>query len=371
MNASATAALEQELIAKIALQLVPRIGNKMAQDLVTHYGSAQALFTQATVKELCQFARLGSATAKLMVDKATWARAEEEWAFTQQYKIQVLSQTEQGYPKRLQQCADAPFLLYYRGSVPLNASKVVAIVGTRKPSGRGRDFCEQLVQDLRGYDPLIVSGLAYGIDITAHRKSLELQLPNVGVVAHGLDRIYPSQHQATAQKMVQCGGILTEFRTQTEPHAKHFPMRNRIIAGMADAVVVVETANRGGSMITAYMANEYNKEVFAVPGRLQDPLTKGCNHLIKTHRAALIESAADMAYILGWQAPTSTPQKKLFPALSKDEQQLVNSLVGQSRHLEELNRQQHWSSSQLAVLLLELEFKGVVRALPGKRFELV
>ncbi|MGH1337693.1 MAG: DNA-processing protein DprA [Aureispira sp.] len=371
MNTATTPAVEEELIAKIALQIVPRIGNKMAQELLAHYGSAKTLFEQATIQELCQFAYLGPTTAQLILDKSTRKRAEEEWAFTQQYKIQVLSQTEQAYPKRLQQCADAPSLLYYKGNAPLNASKVVAIVGTRKPSARGREFCERLLDDLQGYDPLIVSGLAYGIDITAHRKSIDLQLPNIGVVAHGLDRIYPSQHQSTAQRMVQCGGILTEFRTQTEPLAKHFPMRNRIIAGMADAVVVVETANRGGSMITAYLANEYNKEVFAVPGRLNDPLAKGCNHLIKTHRACLIESAADMAYLLGWQESTRPLQQKLFPTLSKAEQALVNHLVGQTLHLEEINRQMQLSSSQLAALLLELEFKGVLRALPGKRFELV
>ncbi len=224
LNASATAApLEEELIAKIALQLVPRIGNKIAHELVAHYGSADNLFAQATVKELCQFTHLGPTTAQAIVNKSTWQRAEEEWAFAQKYHIQVLSQTEKDYPKRLQQCPDAPFLLYYRGNAPLNASKVVALVGTRKPSARGRHFCEHLLEELQGYSPLIVSGLAYGIDITAHRKSLALQLPNIGVVAHGLDRIYPSQHQPTAQKMVRCGGILTEFRTQTEPLSKHFP----------------------------------------------------------------------------------------------------------------------------------------------------
>lgn len=363
--------VEEELIAKIALQIVPRVGNKIAHELVNHYGSAKDLFEQATIKELCQLTFIGRSIAQTIVNKATWERAEEEWDFAQKYHVQVLSQTEQNYPKRLQQCPDAPFLLYYKGNASLNGSKVVAVVGTRKPTARGRQFCEQLVEELHGYNPLIVSGLAYGIDITTHNKSVAMQLPNIGVVAHGLDRIYPTKHLATAQKMVQCGGILTEFRTQTEPLSKHFPMRNRIIAGMADAVVVVETANKGGSMITAYLANEYNREVFAVPGRLNDPLSKGSNHLIKTHRACLIESAADMAYLLGWQEPAKTFQAKLFPTLSNNEQALVNHLVGQTLHLEEINRQMQLSSSQLAALLLELEFKGILRALPGKRFELI
>lgn len=371
MKSSIALVSEEEMLARIALQIVPRVGNKTAQDLVQYYGSAQALFEQATTKELCQFTYLGSSTAQLIIQKATWKRAEEEWAFIQKYNIQVWSQQDQGYPKRLKQCPDAPFLLYYKGNQVLNTSKVVALVGTRRPSARGREFCQQLLEGLQPYEPLIVSGLAYGIDITAHTQSLALGMPNIGVVAHGLDRIYPSQHQATAQKMVQCGGILTEFRTQTEPLSRHFPMRNRIIAGMADAVVVVETANRGGSMITAYLANEYNKEVFAVPGRLNDPLAKGCNHLIKTHRACLLESAADMAYLLGWQPPAVAPQKRLFPSLTSQEQALVNHLIGENLHLEEINRQMQLPSSQLAVLLLELELKGIVRALPGKHFELV
>ncbi|BDS12184.1 DNA-processing protein DprA [Aureispira anguillae] len=364
------AAAQEELIYKIALHLVPNIGNKTALELLSYYGSAKAVFYKATSAELCQFQKIGLATAQQIITKKTLQRAEEEWEFAQKYKIRVLSQEMLDYPKRLKNCHDAPFLLYYKGNANLNAAKIVAIVGTRKPTKQGRLFCERLIQDLAGYNPLIVSGLAYGVDVTAHKKCLELQLPNIGVVAHGLDRIYPQLHKPIAQRMVDCGGILTEFKTQTEPLPQHFPMRNRIIAGMADAIVVIETANRGGSMITACIANEYNKDVFAVPGNVDAPLSKGCNHLIKTHRASLLESAEDIAYILRWEKQQAGRQKQLFAQLSAEERLIVDLMVGQEVHLEQLIQQTKISTSRIAALLLELELKGMVRALPGSHFRL-
>lgn len=360
-----------ELIYRIALHLIPKIGNKTAFELLSHFGSAQAVFEQKKAADLCQIPKMGKGLAQQILDKSTLQRAEEEWAFTQKYNIKILPQESADYPKRLLNCPDAPFLLYYKGNANLNAAKVVAIVGTRKPSVQGKLFCERLVQDLMGYNPLIVSGLAYGIDVTTHKKCLDLHLPNIGVVAHGLDRIYPKMHKATAQRMTNCGGILTEFRTGTEPLPQHFPMRNRIIAGMADAVVVVETANRGGSMITAYIANEYNKDVFAVPGRLDDPLSKGCNHLIKTHRASLLESADDLAYILRWEKKAKGQQKQLFNNLSKEERLIVDLMLGEEVHLETIIQKTKISTSRMAGLLLELELRGVIRALPGKNFRLL
>jgi DNA processing protein len=360
-----------ELIYRIALNLIPQIGNKTAFELLNHFGSAKAIFEEINHADLCQVPKIGKAMAQQILDKNTLQKAEEEWAFTQKYNIKVLFQESADYPKRLRNCPDAPFLLYYKGNTNLNAAKVVAIVGTRKPSSQGKLFCERLVQDLAVYNPLIVSGLAYGIDVTAHKKCLDLQIPNIGVVAHGLDRIYPTLHKRIAQRMTNCGGILTEFRKGIEPFPKHFPMRNRIIAGMADAVVVVETANRGGSMITAYVANEYNKDVFAVPGRLDDPLSKGCNHLIKTHRASLLESAEDLAYILRWEKKSGGQQKQLFANLTKDERLIVDLMLGKEVHLETIIRETKISTSRMAALLLELELRGVIRALPGKNFRLL
>ncbi|CAA6828639.1 MAG: Rossmann fold nucleotide-binding protein Smf possibly involved in DNA uptake [uncultured Aureispira sp.] len=361
----------EELIYRIALNLIPQLGNKTAFELLRHFGSAQAVFEQSKEADLHQVPKIGQAMVQQILEKSTLEKAAEEWAFTQKYNIKVLPQESADYPKRLRNCPDAPFLLYYKGNTNLNAAKVVAIVGTRKPSAQGKLFCERLVQDLAVYNPLIVSGLAYGIDVTAHKKCLDLQLPNIGVVAHGLDRIYPKMHKTIAQRMTNCGGILTEFRKGVAPFSKHFPMRNRIIAGMADAVVVVETANRGGSMITAYIANEYNKDVFAVPGRLDDPLSKGCNHLIKTHRASLLESAEDLAYILRWEKKAKGQQKQLFANLSKEERLIVDLMLGKEVHLEMIIQKTKISTSRMAALLLELELRGVIRALPGNNFRLL
>lgn len=363
---------QEELVYKIALGLIPKVGNKTAGDLVQHFGSAKAVFENNKLKDLCQFPQIGKASAQKILDKSTLNRAEQEWDFTQKFNVKILSQEMSEYPKRLKNCPDAPFLLFFRGNTNLNAAKVVAIVGTRQPSIQGKAFCEKLIQDLIPYNPLFVSGLAYGIDITAHEQCVQYKLPNIGVVAHGLDRIYPHVHKNTAQKMAQCGGILTEFITKTEPFPQHFPMRNRIIAGMADAVVIIETANRGGSMITAYVANEYNKDVFAVPGRLNDPLSQGCNYLIKTHRASLLESAEDIAYVLRWERQQKGIQKQLFPTVTADEQLVLNILVGEDAvHLDIIIQKTQMSTSRLAAILLELELRGVIGAVPGKSFRLL
>lgn len=363
---------QEELIYRIALSLTPKIGPKTAIELLQYFGTAKNVFENSSTQELCQFQQINISTAQKIMTQNTLQRAEQEWRFIERYHITVLSQEDERYPKRLKNCPDPPFLLYYKGNTNLNASKVIAIVGTRKPTAQGKIICERLVQELLPYQPLVVSGLAYGIDITTHKQALSLGLPNIGIVGHGLDRIYPHKHLKTAHKMVQCGGILTEFVTETAPLPPHFPMRNRIIAGMADAILVIETADRGGSMITAHIANEYNKDVFAVPGRLTDPLSKGCNHLIKTHRAALLESVADIAYILRWERQKAGTQKQLFQQLNTQEKRIVSLLVGEDAvHLDKIINHTHISTSKMAALLLELEFKGVIRALPGKSFRLL
>jgi DNA processing protein len=364
--------IQEEKIYKIALGLIPKIGNKTALDLVEHYGSAKAVFEKGKEKDLCQFQKINSETASVILQKTTLTRAEEELVFTEKNSIQILSQDMMEYPKRMKNCFDAPFLLYYKGNANLNASKIVSIVGTRKPTASGRIFCERLVQELKAYNVLIVSGLAYGIDVTAHIKSCDIGLENIGVVAHGLDKMYPYRHRQIADRMLDCGGILSEFPSTTEAKPQHFPMRNRIIAGLSDAVVVVETAIRGGSMITAKMANDYSKDVFAVPGRLDDALSKGCNHLIKTHKASLIENAADIAYHLRWKKQKAGSQKQLFTQLTEQEKQVVDFLVGEDGvHLDELIHGTKISTSRIASLLLELELKGMVRALPGNSFRLL
>jgi len=256
----------------------------------------------------------------------------------------------------------------------LNQLRPISIVGTRNPTSYGRKMCEQLINDLLPYQPLIVSGLAYGIDITAHRKSLDVGLETVGVLGHGMQRIYPAQHRKTALTMIENGGILTQFHFRTEPNREHFPMRNKIIAAICDALVVVETKKHGGSIISAKLANDYHKDVFAFPGRLTDKMSVGCNHLIKTHQAAVIESAADLAYILNWdQQPANVPtQQQLFVELTPDEQKITVQLKeGIQKSVDSLSYETKMTVSRLSSLLLSMEFKGIVRSLPGKVYELV
>lgn len=360
----------QERIARIALYETPGVGSKIAQALTEYYGSAWTVFEQTTLSELCQFPQLGPTVAQAIRDKVAWDAAEAEWAHIQAKGIQLLSRGLPGYPERLTHCPDAPYLLYYKGNAALNASKVIAVVGTRKPSDKGRQFCHQLMEELQPYQPLVVSGLAYGIDVTTHRRCLEVGLPTLGVVAHGLDHLYPSSHHQVAERMTTQGGLLSEFKSDTLVHTKHFPMRNRIIAALADAVVVVETGRKGGSMITAHFANEYHRDVFAVPGALNDPLAKGCNHLIKTHRACLLESAADLAYVLRWETCERPAQQSLFDALNAAEVAVVQQLLQGEQQLELLVGRTAISSAELAPVLIELELKGIIRALPGKRFQL-
>ncbi|MCP4438878.1 MAG: DNA-protecting protein DprA [Aureispira sp.] len=363
---------QKELLYRIGLSFIPKLGNQTIKKLIDHFGSAQYIYEQANNQELVT-AKIRKDWIKAISSRSTIDRATQEIEFINQYNIQALTYESPNYPQRLKNCYDAPFLLYYKGNTNLNASRIVSIVGTRKPTSRGIMFCEQLIDNLKTYDILIASGLAYGIDITAHKRCISNGMDTVGVVAHGLDQIYPAKHRKTAQQMVNQGGILSEFTSEMAPLQSNFPMRNRIIAGMSDAVVVIETAKKGGSMITAYMANEYNKDVFAVPGRTEDPYSKGCNHLIKTHRAALLESAEDIAYIMGWQKKKDAGlQKKMFVQLSKTEQTIVNLLVGQDPvHMEDLIQQTQISTSKIATILLELELKSIVKALPGNYFRLI
>ena len=286
--------------------------------------------------------------------------------------IRPLFYLDDDYPQRLKHYPDSPTMLYYKGNAALNVPRMVAIVGTRRPSSQGIHACEELVGGLQPYDVTIVSGLAYGIDISAHRKCLSLSIPTIGVLGHGLERIYPAQHQSVARAMSDSGGLLSEYPSQTLPDREHFPMRNRIIAGLCDALVVVETRKKGGSMISAHIANDYNKDVFAFPGRVKDSCSEGCNALIKSHKAALIESAEDIAYIMRWEENSpQAVQKQLFVELTEAEKIIVD-LLGQYEPIgiDQLTNKLKISNSQMASLLLGLEFKGIIRALPGKQFVL-
>jgi DNA processing protein len=363
--------MQEDLLYQIALIQTAKIGPVTAKKLYQQFGSAKAVFEQ-DLNNLLISGLINKDSAAELLKKEQFSFAEQEMVFMEKFGIKALCYDSADYPKRLKHFEDAPFLLYYKGECNLNATRIVAIVGTRKPTDYGRQHCESLVEALKDYNVTIVSGLAFGIDGCAHQKSVELGIPNVGIVAHGLDRIYPHTHTNLAQRMIKTGGgILTEFPSRTEPMAGNFPARNRIIAGMCDALVVVETAMSGGSIISANMANEYQKDVFAIPGRIGDTYSEGSNHLIKTHRASLLSTADDIAYILRWERQEKGIQKQLFVELSAEERIVTDILLGKdSTHINFLIQETGLSTSRLATVLLELEMKGILRSLPGKYFRL-
>ncbi|RYD89385.1 MAG: DNA-protecting protein DprA, partial [Sphingobacteriales bacterium] len=282
--------------------------------------------------------------------------------------------TDQAYPKKLKACADAPLMLYYKGSADLNQQRMVAVIGTRKNTDYGLRVTEELVEGLQQMNVIIVSGLAFGIDVIAHRKALQQGIPTLGVMAHGLDSIYPSQHKHITRDMIKNGGLLTEYMSGTQPERFNFPMRNRIVAGMADATVVIETEEKGGAMITAKLAAGYNREVAAFPGRTIDRKSSGCNYLIRTNMAQMITGAADLMDMMNWSAPREpgTVQRRLFHHLSDDEMRIAGILEGaEGVHIDEILLKAGFSAPVLSSLLLSLELNGAVKSLPGKRYRLV
>ncbi|RYY38410.1 MAG: DNA-protecting protein DprA [Chitinophagaceae bacterium] len=364
-----------ELLYQIALTQVPQIGDVHARILLQHYGSASAVFG-AKMSELEKLEGIGTVRARALRGFSDFAALEKELHFIERYSVNTYFLTDPSYPKRLLQCYDPPVLLFGKGDIDLNAQRLVAVVGTRHPTDYGRRWTETFVEALAPLGVTIVSGLAFGIDAAAHKAALKHNIPTIGVVGHGLARVYPQEHTAMARNMVRAGGgLLTEFLSGTDPDKHNFPLRNRIVAGLSDCVVVVETAEKGGSMITARVADGYNRDVFAVPGRVGDKQAGGCNLLIRTNKAQLLTSAEEFVEAMGWNERTvATPavqQKSLFTDLSEPEQQLLALLSDdQSIHIDELNLRSGLRTSEVAALLLELELKGAVRSLPGKQYKL-
>lgn len=341
----------------------------MAKNLIAHCGSAEAVFTEKKAA-LQKIPGIGTKVAQNIMGQSILSAAEEEVNFIRSNNITPLFYLDKGYPNRLKMCDDSPVILYFRGNVDLNKRQVISIVGTRNATSYGLDFCKEFISDIKPFNPLVVSGLAYGIDVCAHKESLKNGVPTVGVLAHGMDRVYPQLHKRVADQMLENGGLITEFRRETNPDRENFPRRNRIVAGMSDAVVVVEAAKRGGALITAEIANSYNREVFAVPGNLKSPFSEGCNHLIKINKAALIEGVQDLKYILGWEEKLGAgiQQIPLFPELTKAEQGLVDILkeCEGKAELDNICQSAKLPVAKVLQILMSLEIKSVVKNYPGK-----
>lgn len=372
---------EQELIYTMALSRVPSLNLTHQHILLEALGSATAIFEHR--RDICDVLpdahpRMAEALALMDIHIP---RAEEELAFAQSGRVQCIHYNDEAYPARLRECPDAPLIIYYRGTTDLNARHIVSMVGTRKITEYGKDICRQFIKELKSLcpDTVIVSGLAYGVDINCHRAALQNGLPTLAVLAHGLDQIYPRHHRDTAVKMVTQGGLLTEFMSRTNPDKKNFVQRNRIVAGISDATVVVESAAKGGSLITADLAETYHRDVFAFPGRCSDVYSEGCNNLIRQNRAALITSAEAFVETMGWETAQARQeqlakgvQQELFPDLSEQEQVIVRALQNvDDMPINILSVNTNIPIGTLSSLLFTLEMKGVVKMLNGSKYRLL
>lgn len=348
------------------------VGEVSAKKLLEYFGTAQQVFS-ASATDLEMVFRLNKNGIKAILQQSSFDRAEKELKFIRANNINVYVINQDNYPERLKHCADAPVLLFSNGNINLEGRRLVSIVGTRNNTTYGISFCKEFIANLKPYDPVIISGFALGTDISAHLEAMENGLQTIGVMAHGLDRVYPPKNSKYVEKMKQNGGFMTEFWSGSIPERENFVRRNRIVAGLSEATIVVESALKGGSLITAHLANDYNREVFALPGKSSDIYSQGCNHLIKTQRALLIENVADLVYNLNWEQKliTKAAQQKLFVELTAEEQKVYDFLLANSKEqLDIIAKSCGQPVFRMASVLFDLEMKGIVRPLPGKMFEL-
>lgn len=363
-----------ERLYQLALTMVPNIGPVQARILLQHFDIKEIF--RARQRDLERIEGIGTIRASSIKAFNNFKRAEEELMFIEKFRIKTLFITENDYPRRLLNCYDPPTLLFYKGETDLNASRTVAIVGTRNNTDYGRKRTEKIIEAFSSQQILIISGLAFGIDSIAHKAALINKLPTIAVVGHGLDTIYPPENNELAKEMIlRGGGILTQFPGKTKPDKHNFPIRNRIVAGLADATIIVETNIRGGSMITAEMANGYNRDVFAVPGRTTDNKSSGCNELIRTNKAILFSDPAEFLALMGWtpkEMPERKFQKELFCELTSQEKLLVAILEQKElTPIDEINLKSNLNTSAVASALLSLELKNLVKGRPGKLYGLV
>lgn len=368
---------DPDLIYKIGIGLIPKIGSISAKKLIAYCGSAQKVF-KLSKKELMGVPGIGKILADEIVKQKVLPIAEREIKFIQKYNVKTYYFTDPEYPNRLKHCEDGPIILFVKSNININfnADKILSVVGTRKATDYGKNICEEIIGDLAkmGHSPIIISGLAYGIDITAHRAALKNGLQTIAVLGHGFSTIYPSAHKNTAKDIVNSGALVTDFESEAIFDRKNFLQRNRIIAGLSDATMVVESAPEGGAMITADIANSYNREVFAVPGNVWNNYSKGCNLLIKQNKAALIENATDIEYMLGWKINDGTKQKQLiinFDSFTSDEQKIINLLKEKGEEsIDVIALITGIPVSKVLSSLLNLEFSGIIISKPGKVFAL-
>lgn len=324
------------ILEKIALTKIKGIWPKMGRMLLAYNGSVEEIF-RSSKKQLLTIPNIGEDIANNIVSKSYLKDAEEEYNFIQKHGIEIVWIEDKGYPLRLKNCDDAPVLLYYKGSALLNPPRVIIVVGARNATPYGKKICKDIIQHLKEYEVQIVSGLAYGIDSLAHKDALKYHIPTIGVLGHGLDRIYLAAHRELASLMLENGGLLTEFPSGTNPDRQNFPMRNRIIAGLADVTAVIEASQKSDALITAEIANTYNRNVYAFPGAIDQEYSAGCNYLIKTHRADLIRHAADLAYLMNWnkeETKTTARQLSLMPEdMTKDEKKIFAFIKKKSNAL--------------------------------------
>lgn len=366
--------MSEEMISLLRLQGIPNIGEISARKLIHKCGSAEAIFKERK-EVLHTIDGIGSIITRYLNDSRFLKMAEKEFLYARDHQIEVIHFADPRFPPYLRHCPDAPLLLFKRGRISLLGQRIISIVGTRNMTRHGEDFCRKLMEELLPLNPVVVSGFAYGVDICVHKAAIELGLQTIGCLAHGLNQIYPRAHHRYCEAVETNGGFLTEFWSTSKPERVNFLKRNRIIAGMSQATVVIESGKKGGSLVTADLANDYNRDVFAVPGRPGDVYSEGTNRLIKSQKAHLLTSAADLIYHLNWdleERPTPGVQKKFFVELDDAEQHVYSHLKEEGKEmLDDIAIKSGISVSRTASVLLSLEMKGVVRPLPGRFFEVI
>ncbi len=364
---------DEEKIYFLALQKTNGIGDLNAKKLIKYCGNAKAVFTEKQ-QNLLKIDGIGAFKLKGLKEKSLLSRAEKELDFITKNNIKLITFIDEDYPENLKHCADSPILFFSKGKINFKQRHILSIVGTRNMTNYGRSVLEKLMEEIKQYNPLIISGLAYGVDVFAHKLAIKNGLQTVAVLAHGLDSIYPKTHHKEATKMQENGGLLTDFWSGSKPERENFIKRNRIVAGLSQATIVIESAVKGGSLITADIANSYNRDVFSLPGRITDLYSKGCNNLIKTNKAAILTSAKDLAYILNWETDFKEKviQKQLFVELDETEKLIYNYLLKEGKQtLDIIALHCNLPIYKISSVLLNLELKAVVKPLHGKLFEVV